>query len=51
MGGFLEKKPFLVNIECCPQYLEYALYISLLVSLVFSWFAKVGDDISVNILC
>ena len=47
-GGILGKASFLVNIECCPEYLEYALYISLLVSLVFRWFAKVGHDVSVN---
>ena len=50
-GGLLEKVLFLVNIECCPEYLEYALHISLLVSLVFKWFVKVGDDVSVNFLC
>ena len=50
-GGFLEKVAFLVNMECWPEYLDYALYMSLLVSLVFMWFVKVGDDVSVNFLC
>ena len=50
-GEFLEKVPFLADIECFPKYLDYDLYISLLVSLVVKWFVKVGDDISVNFLC
>ena len=50
-GEFLEKVPFLADIERFPKYLDYDLYISLLVSLVVKWFVKVGDDISVNFLC
>ena len=45
----MEKVPFPAYIECCPEFLEYSLYIPLLVSLVVRWFVKVGDDIIVKI--
>ena len=46
----MKKVPFPAYIECCPEFLEYSLYIPLLVSLVVRWFVKVGDNIIVKIL-